>query len=431
MINKIRTHKLYPVLLLALLITLLVYTVVYAANISSTDKWAWGSNVGWINFNPSHGGGVTVYENHLEGYAWGENIGWIRLGSDGGGDDSYYLNTTKDNYGVNRDASDDLSGYAWGTNIGWINFNPTHGGVTVYADHLEGYIWGENVGWIRLGTHTGGGTHTYANTDSTNYGVNNDGAGNLSGYAWGTNVGWINFNPTHGGATAYADHLEGYIWGENIGWIRLGSDGSNDGSYYPNITQDDYGVNFDNSTGQLSGYAWGTNVGWINFNPTDGGVTINTTTGDFSGYAWGENIGWIHVKGTAADGTDYCVLTNYFPTAVELVAFTATAAGDDILLEWETATELDNLGFNLYRSEEADEEGELSRLNAALIPGQNPGSPVGGSYAFVDQGVSPGVTYWYWLEAVDVHGAVTRHGPVSATVSTRPVHRIYLPMVGR
>ena len=70
-----------------------------------------------------------------------------------------------------------------------------NGGVTVYSDHLEGDAWGENIGWIRLGTHTGGGSHTYANDAASTYGVNNDGAGNLSGYAWGANVGWINFDP--------------------------------------------------------------------------------------------------------------------------------------------------------------------------------------------------------------------------------------------
>ncbi len=113
--------------------------------------------------------------------------------------------------------------YAWGTNVGWINFSPTHGGVTVYADHLEGYAWGENVGWIRLGSYDGGGAHTYANTSATDYGVNRDGDGNLSGYAWGTNVGWIKFDPTHGGVTIDPDtgSFDGYAWGENVGWIHF------------------------------------------------------------------------------------------------------------------------------------------------------------------------------------------------------------------
>ncbi|MEM7345116.1 MAG: hypothetical protein AAF485_12800 [Chloroflexota bacterium] len=113
--------------------------------------------------------------------------------------------------------------FAWGTNVGWINFRPTHSTVVVYFDHLEGYVWAENIGWIRLGTHTGGGEHTYGNSGPTDYGVNNDGAGNLSGYAWSTNAGWINFNPTHSQVTIDPDtgEFKGAAWSENIGWVRF------------------------------------------------------------------------------------------------------------------------------------------------------------------------------------------------------------------
>ena len=116
--------------------------------------------------------------------------------------------------------------YAWSTNAGWISFRPTHGGVTVYADHLEGYAWGENIGWIRLGSYTGGGAHTYLNTTNTNYGVNKDGSGNLSGYAWSTNVGWINFDPIQGQVTIdpATGAFDGYAWGENVGWIYFKGD---------------------------------------------------------------------------------------------------------------------------------------------------------------------------------------------------------------
>ncbi|NIO71943.1 MAG: hypothetical protein GTN71_23700 [Anaerolineae bacterium] len=120
-------------------------------NIDPVNKWAWGTNVGWINFRPEHGG-VTVYSDHLEGYAWGENIGWIRLGTHTGGGTHHYDNTTSTNYGVNRDGSGHLSGYAWNTNVGWINFSPTHGGVTIdpATGSFDGYAWGENVGWIHF-----------------------------------------------------------------------------------------------------------------------------------------------------------------------------------------------------------------------------------------------------------------------------------------
>ena len=116
--------------------------------------------------------------------------------------------------------------YAWSENGGWLNFRPTGGGVTVFVDHLEGYAWAENVGWIKLGSHTGGGTHTYLNTTSANWGVNhNSSTGALSGYAWSENAGWVNFAPTGGGVTVDSGtgQFDGYAWGENVGWVHFHS----------------------------------------------------------------------------------------------------------------------------------------------------------------------------------------------------------------
>ena len=108
-----------------------VYQIGSAAGIDPTDKWAWSTNAGWINFNPTGGGDVAVYGDHLEGYIWAENVGWIRLGTHTGGSPHTYANTDAANYGVNRNATGHLSGYAWSTNVGWINFSPTGGGVTI------------------------------------------------------------------------------------------------------------------------------------------------------------------------------------------------------------------------------------------------------------------------------------------------------------
>jgi hypothetical protein len=129
-----------------------MYLTTSAAGIDSAAKWAWSTNAGWINFNPSAGGGVAVYGDHLEGYIWAENVGWIRLGTHNGGSPHTYANTGATNYGVNRDPRGSLSGYAWGTNVGWINFAPTNGGVTIdpRTGAFDGYAWGENVGWISL-----------------------------------------------------------------------------------------------------------------------------------------------------------------------------------------------------------------------------------------------------------------------------------------
>lgn len=165
MLNRNVITQIRCLALIAGLVLCLVGVVqAQTGNIDPVYKWAWGTNIGWINFNPTHGG-VTVYEDHLEGYAWGENVGWIRMGTHTGGGAHTYGNTSNTDYGVNRDGSGNLSGYAWGTNVGWINFNPTHGGVTIdpISGSFDGYAWGENVGWIHFkavtkGDVTGDGT---------------------------------------------------------------------------------------------------------------------------------------------------------------------------------------------------------------------------------------------------------------------------------
>ncbi|MBN1138371.1 MAG: hypothetical protein JXM73_17415 [Anaerolineae bacterium] len=104
------------------------------------------------------------------------------------------------------------------------------------------------------------------------------------------------------------------------------------------------------------------------------------------------------------------------PTAVDLKSFTATpqAWTGTILLEWETVSEVDNLGFDLYRAESPG--GRQIKLNDSLIPSQGPGSPMGYVYSFVDRTARPGRTYYYWLEALDIYGQTERYGPVSALI---------------
>ncbi len=99
-------------------------------------------------------------------------------------------------------------------------------------------------------------------------------------------------------------------------------------------------------------------------------------------------------------------------TAVRLASFKAVALDAAVSVEWETAQELDNLGFHLYRGASAD--GPWARLNASLIPGLG-SSPEGKAYVHLDSGLANGTTYFYRLEDVDRHGIVTSHGPVSAT----------------
>ncbi len=219
--------------------------------------------------------------------------------------------------------------YTWSENIGWINWEPSHGGgVSVYQDHLEGYAWAENIGWVKMGTYTGGDTHTYANTDETNYGVNVD-DGNLSGYAWSENAGWINFDPTHSQ------------------------------------------------------------------------VTVDIVTGEFDGYAWGENIGWIHFK--HAD-PEYNVKTTNTPLPVELTSFYATVIPNGIELHWETASEINNKGFYIYKN---------GVKTGNLIEGHGTTNEAH-EYGYLDTNVVKGKLYTYQIEDIEEDtGLATRHPAIA------------------
>jgi protocatechuate 3,4-dioxygenase beta subunit len=97
------------------------------------------------------------------------------------------------------------------------------------------------------------------------------------------------------------------------------------------------------------------------------------------------------------------------PLAVLLAGFDAASQADHVLVSWETVSEANNAGFNLYRSLSAD--GEYTLLG--FTPSASPGSTQGAAYSYQDFDVTPGQTLWYQMEDIDLSGAATMHGPVS------------------
>lgn len=104
-------------------------------------------------------------------------------------------------------------------------------------------------------------------------------------------------------------------------------------------------------------------------------------------------------------------------TAVELATFTITpAASDTLLVEWQTATEIDHAGFNVYRSgSEAFDRTNATQLNAELIAAQGSFGQ-GASYSLLDEAVPVGVWY-YFLEDIDIYGVSTVHDPLRVDTS--------------
>jgi len=110
------------------------------------------------------------------------------------------------------------------------------------------------------------------------------------------------------------------------------------------------------------------------------------------------------------------------PLAAALADFSAAPNGSAIRVTWETVSEVGNIGFNLWRGDAPNAPD--TQLNASLIPSQAPGSSQGFVYTFDDANVVSGATYYYWVEDVDVYGAATRHGPVSATFNAPTAVRL-------
>ncbi|OOP56142.1 MAG: hypothetical protein AYP45_10655 [Candidatus Brocadia carolinensis] len=73
------------------------------------------------------------------------------------------------------------------------------------------------------------------------------------------------------------------------------------------------------------------------------------------------------------------------PTAITLAYFHAKAGkGGRVILTWETVTEVDNAGFNLYRSKRRN--GHYTLVNNAIIPAQSD-AVTGASYRYIDTGI--------------------------------------------
>lgn len=75
-------------------------------------------------------------------------------------------------------------------------------------------------------------------------------------------------------------------------------------------------------------------------------------------------------------------------------------------IEWETETEIDTAGFNIYRSDTAD--GEFVRINDQVIPSQSD-AVSGAAYLFTDYEVERGKTYYYRLEDIEFDNTTRRH----------------------
>jgi len=94
---------------------------------------------------------------------------------------------------------------------------------------------------------------------------------------------------------------------------------------------------------------------------------------------------------------------------VELISFTATSSGSEVILNWSTATELNNQGFEIERSKD-----NINFDKIGFVPGFGTTTEPK-SYSYTDSEVSKG-KYVYRLKQIDFDGLYTYSDEVNVEV---------------
>jgi hypothetical protein len=184
------------------------FTARAGTTIDAANRYAWGANLGWMDWRGDTNNGAVIGEYVCSGYIYSANVGWINLGSGSPANQIQYQNNSAADFGVNNDGLGNLSGYAWGANIGWITFEQLSGKpkVNLLNGQMSGYVWSANCGWISLSNAV-----AYVQTDTIQKGaLAPDGlpiAWLLSNFGT-TNVN-ASGNPTGKGMTVMQDYLAG------------------------------------------------------------------------------------------------------------------------------------------------------------------------------------------------------------------------------
>ncbi|KAA3604310.1 MAG: T9SS C-terminal target domain-containing protein [Calditrichaeota bacterium] len=130
---------------------------------------------------------------------------------------------------------------------------------------------------------------------------------------------------------------------------------------------------------------------------------------------------------TSVDGDELVANTGSFsefaigggdvPLAIELDSFTARQIGNSIQLNWTTASEKDNEGFNVYRKTGNGTFVQIASYkgNSELLGALN--STTSNNYTFVDNSeLRNGETYTYYISDVETNGLETKHEKSAETV---------------
>ncbi len=157
-----------------------------------------------------------------------------------------------------------------------------------------------------------------------------------------------------------------------------------------------------------------------------GNVTSLTITGLDPSTTYYYVVRAYNAYGTSGNSNEIAVTTEDEPLPVVLSSFTATMTNDlNVQLTWITQSE-DNMNGFYVRRATVNELGQ-TQLVSPLIQATNTSTLQ--TYTFVDREDLMDGTYYYWLEEVEMDGAVDYFGPITLAYSTNSTTPPVIPAV--
>ena len=106
----------------------------------------------------------------------------------------------------------------------------------------------------------------------------------------------------------------------------------------------------------------------------------------------------IHERGYDVAGNNTATTGDCASLPVEMLYFNTKASGKDVLLEWATASEINNEGFEVQRSSDGNKFSKVGWVQG------NGNSTERHTYTFTDNAAKPNTTYYYRLKQMDMDG---------------------------
>ena len=204
-------------------------------------------------------------------------------------------------------------------------------------------------------------------------------------------------------ASAPADGATWNTYNGTNSWQTAGAAGANDYESTVAATQ---------SVGAFGFYSWtitGLVQGWYNSPATNKGLIMRHPGGTevLSRFRSSE------YTTTPSEQPKLSVTYTTIPTPVELISFNAKVRNNVVVLDWRTATEVNNYGFEVERSSSSDNWGKIGFVNGH----GNSNSPK--EYYFEDSKLS-NTSYKYRLKQVDNDGSYEYSNIVSVLIGQTP-----------